>query len=273
MLRARWNDNGRDGGSAAGRADGAVARGDVRRLRPRRAARGAGRGGRRGRADRRAAGDRDRPVVARRAVHRDAARRRSHHRRGAPVRRLARRAGSGRPGDVARALPRDAGRDPRRRHRAGGRRRACPYATTRPSSRTGTTISSGRRAANRSRRSSTRWRGVGTTRRERPDPPMVLRWGDVRLGNIVFGDDLKPRAILDWDMAAVGAPEHDVAWFTMLDFVISTFAAAPGRRLSRPRRSDRALRGARAARRSSISTGTRRSRWSAAPRSWRASAT
>jgi aminoglycoside phosphotransferase (APT) family kinase protein len=57
----------------------------------------------------------------------------------------------------------------------------------------------------------------------RPDPPMVLRWGDVRLGNIVFGDDLEPRAILDWDMAAVGVPEHDVAWFTMLDFVISTF--------------------------------------------------
>jgi aminoglycoside phosphotransferase (APT) family kinase protein len=58
----------------------------------------------------------------------------------------------------------------------------------------------------------------------RPSPPFVLRWGDVRLGNIVFGDDLKPRAILDWDMAAVGVPEHDVAWFTMLDFVISTFA-------------------------------------------------
>ena len=58
----------------------------------------------------------------------------------------------------------------------------------------------------------------------RSDPPMVLRWGDVRLGNIVFGDDLTPRAILDWDMAAVGVPEHDVAWFTMLDFVISAFA-------------------------------------------------
>ena len=57
---------------------------------------------------------------------------------------------------------------------------------------------------------------------------MVLRWGDVRLGNIVFGDDLKPRAILDWDMAAIGSPEHDVGWFTMLDFVISTFA---GRRV------------------------------------------
>ncbi len=52
----------------------------------------------------------------------------------------------------------------------------------------------------------------------------ALRWGDVRLGNIVFGDDLRPRAVLDWDMAAIGAPEHDVAWFTMLDFVIATVA-------------------------------------------------
>jgi aminoglycoside phosphotransferase (APT) family kinase protein len=55
-------------------------------------------------------------------------------------------------------------------------------------------------------------------------PHYALRWGDVRLGNIVFGDDRRPRAILDWDMTAIGAPEHDVAWFTMLDFVISTFA-------------------------------------------------
>src|SRR5262249_47481677 len=44
--------------------------------------------------------------------------------------------------------------------------------------------------------------------------PMVLRWGDVRLGNIVFAEDQQPRAILDWDMAAIGAPEHDIAWFT-----------------------------------------------------------
>jgi aminoglycoside phosphotransferase (APT) family kinase protein len=63
---------------------------------------------------------------------------------------------------------------------------------------------------------------------QRADQPLALRWGDVRLGNIVFGDDLRPRAILDWDMAAIGAPEHDIAWFTMLDFVVSTFG---GRRV------------------------------------------
>ena len=62
----------------------------------------------------------------------------------------------------------------------------------------------------------------------RVDAPMVLRWGDVRLGNIVFGEDLRPRAVLDWDMAAVGAPEHDVAWFTVLDLVL---ASLTGRRV------------------------------------------
>jgi aminoglycoside phosphotransferase (APT) family kinase protein len=45
----------------------------------------------------------------------------------------------------------------------------------------------------------------------------VLLWGDVRFGNVIFGDDLSPRAVLDWDMASIGAPEHDVAWFTMLE--------------------------------------------------------
>jgi aminoglycoside phosphotransferase (APT) family kinase protein len=44
----------------------------------------------------------------------------------------------------------------------------------------------------------------------------VLLWGDVRLGNVIFGDDLHPLAVLDWDMTSIGAPEHDVAWFTTI---------------------------------------------------------
>ena len=34
---------------------------------------------------------------------------------------------------------------------------------------------------------------------------------------MAFGDDLAPRAVLDWDMTSVGPPEHDLAWFTSLD--------------------------------------------------------
>ena len=56
----------------------------------------------------------------------------------------------------------------------------------------------------------------------------VLLWGDVRLGNVIFGDDLRPTAVLDWDMTSIGAREHDVAWYTMLE---STMRALVGRSL------------------------------------------
>ncbi len=56
-------------------------------------------------------------------------------------------------------------------------------------------------------------------REHRPadEPPPALLWGDVRFGNVVVGDDLAVRAVLDWDMTSVGAAEHDLAWFTSLD--------------------------------------------------------
>jgi aminoglycoside phosphotransferase (APT) family kinase protein len=50
----------------------------------------------------------------------------------------------------------------------------------------------------------------------------VLLWGDVRFGNVIFGDDLAPRAVLDWDMTSIGAPEHDVAWFTTIEATTRT---------------------------------------------------
>jgi aminoglycoside phosphotransferase (APT) family kinase protein len=50
-----------------------------------------------------------------------------------------------------------------------------------------------------------------------PEPPRGLLWGDVRLGNVVFGDDLEVRAVLDWEMASLGPAESDLAWCTALD--------------------------------------------------------
>ena len=60
---------------------------------------------------------------------------------------------------------------------------------------------------------------LGWCRRHRPvtDPEPVLLWGDVRFENVVFGDDLGLRAVLDWDMCSIGAAEHDLAWLTSLD--------------------------------------------------------
>lgn len=50
-------------------------------------------------------------------------------------------------------------------------------------------------------------------RRRRP----CLLWGDARIGNVVFAGDGSPRALLDWENAALGAPEEDLAWFCYLD--------------------------------------------------------
>ncbi len=59
-------------------------------------------------------------------------------------------------------------------------------------------------------------------RRHRPveEPAAAPLWGDVRFENCVIGEDCRIRAVLDWDMASVGAPEHDLAWLTSLDFTM-----------------------------------------------------
>jgi len=54
-------------------------------------------------------------------------------------------------------------------------------------------------------------------RRPAAEPPPAVLWGDVRLGNIVFADDATVTAVLDWEMATVGAPEHDLGWWLGLE--------------------------------------------------------
>lgn len=41
--------------------------------------------------------------------------------------------------------------------------------------------------------------------------PAVLSWGDSRIGNVLYRD-FTPAAVLDWEMAALGPRELDVAW-------------------------------------------------------------
>ncbi|MEU6767647.1 phosphotransferase family protein [Streptomyces sp. NPDC046853] len=50
---------------------------------------------------------------------------------------------------------------------------------------------------------------------DEPGAPRLL-WGDARLGNIIY-DGEAPAAVLDWEMAALGRPESDLAWFLHLD--------------------------------------------------------
>ncbi|MBF6436077.1 phosphotransferase family protein [Nocardia cyriacigeorgica] len=48
------------------------------------------------------------------------------------------------------------------------------------------------------------------------DPgPDVLTWGDARPGNIIYRG-FEPAAVLDWEMAAIGPRELDVAWIIFL---------------------------------------------------------
>jgi aminoglycoside phosphotransferase (APT) family kinase protein len=46
-----------------------------------------------------------------------------------------------------------------------------------------------------------------------------LLWGDVRLGNVIFDESRAPVAVLDWEMATIGAAEHDLGWMFALDAI------------------------------------------------------
>jgi aminoglycoside phosphotransferase (APT) family kinase protein len=55
-------------------------------------------------------------------------------------------------------------------------------------------------------------------REHRPcdDDRLVLCWGDARLGNILFADDLSVAALLDWEMATLASPGLDLGWWLFL---------------------------------------------------------
>ena len=60
------------------------------------------------------------------------------------------------------------------------------------------------------------------------EPPSGMLWGDVRLGNVVFADDGAIAAVLDWEMATVGAPEHDLGWWWALEAMQDDLAGGRG---------------------------------------------
>ncbi len=58
-------------------------------------------------------------------------------------------------------------------------------------------------------------------RKNRFEPEHVsLCWGDARLGNIMYRDE-RIVAVLDWDMAHLGAPEADIAWLLAIEWLSS----------------------------------------------------
>ncbi len=63
-----------------------------------------------------------------------------------------------------------------------------------------------------------------------PERSTVVLWGDVRLGNLVFDHRRRVRAVLDWDLAALGPPEMDLGWHLGLEFMMEALfgARVPG---------------------------------------------
>lgn len=49
---------------------------------------------------------------------------------------------------------------------------------------------------------------------------LCLCWGDARLGNMVY-QDVEVAALLDWEMALIGDPIADLAWFLHVDWASS----------------------------------------------------
>lgn len=43
--------------------------------------------------------------------------------------------------------------------------------------------------------------------------PSGLVWGDARIGNMMFGDDFKVVAVVDWEQPSLGGALHDLAWW------------------------------------------------------------
>ncbi|HVY10861.1 MAG TPA: phosphotransferase family protein [Mycobacteriales bacterium] len=61
------------------------------------------------------------------------------------------------------------------------------------------------------------------------DDAEVVIWGDARMGNIVFADDLSVAAMLDWEAATTGPPGLDLGWWLMFENLLCE--ARGGRRL------------------------------------------
>jgi aminoglycoside phosphotransferase (APT) family kinase protein len=48
------------------------------------------------------------------------------------------------------------------------------------------------------------------------DEPKVLNWGDARVGNIIFSEDLAAAAVLDWEMVVLASREQELGWWLFL---------------------------------------------------------
>lgn len=55
----------------------------------------------------------------------------------------------------------------------------------------------------------------------------VVLWGDARVGNMLFAEDLSVAAALDWELACLGPPEIDLGWWLVFERFLSHGQGAP----------------------------------------------
>jgi aminoglycoside phosphotransferase (APT) family kinase protein len=46
--------------------------------------------------------------------------------------------------------------------------------------------------------------------------PLVLNWGDARIGNMLFAEDGSVAGVLDWEMVSLASPELELGWWLFL---------------------------------------------------------
>ena len=57
--------------------------------------------------------------------------------------------------------------------------------------------------------------------------PLTLNWGDARVGNLIFADDLSVAAVLDWEMVTIANPELDLGWWLFITRYCTDGVGAP----------------------------------------------
>ncbi|MHB8690896.1 MAG: phosphotransferase family protein [Solirubrobacteraceae bacterium] len=55
------------------------------------------------------------------------------------------------------------------------------------------------------------------TEHQPPSSRRALIWGDARLANVIINDNLSVAAAVDWELARIGAPEFDLAWWLFMN--------------------------------------------------------
>lgn len=59
------------------------------------------------------------------------------------------------------------------------------------------------------------------------DEPLALSWGDARIGNMMFAEDLSVAAVLDWELAVIASREQDLGWWQVMLEMYSAGVGAP----------------------------------------------